>query len=532
MAKNMPAESCSTRSRCSLLAYFEVSHCSPIAAVLSAVVIPTSFVGRLPAHVLQGIRSLAAVGCVRGHERVSLRLRVAQTPAAGKPGRSSCRAFGICSRVGPAILPHYAGVPEAKGAIGLGDVWRQRDAADGRTVAPCLEQLQLGGHQRRAARPPILLPAQHPGVESADLLGGEQQEQLILLSPAYQFFHRGAEREIAGVRVIRGLDQAGYVGQAHLPRSLVLIQRGYFVVARRSWDRRHPCRLPLAGRDAGGPRAARHSRSSDRALAMTAVTTRSGAMVAALPVLGHVSLRLLEWRLSPFLQPAQCHDLHVFDVGGHCRLRRLRIVPGDGGQDVVMVADGALGAGAGAQRPLAGLAQRRIDVPDDGDYQIVVRGAGDSKVKGRVFVDPRTARGHCRFLRPQGLGHHGDFRVGRALGGEVGGLRLEHVAHFEGIHDGGTAARELIGERYQQAGIDRWADNGAVALAALDQAAGLQDAERLADGGPAHAELSGEVALGRQSRARRDLPRQDVLLELEYYLLVDARLRNRLVADW
>src|SRR5579883_1861339 len=54
---------------------------------------------------------------------------------------------------------------------------------------------------------------------------------------------------------------------------LVLFQRGCFAAGCHPWRRpagrrrRHPCRPPLAGKDAGGPRPVLQSRSLDGALA-------------------------------------------------------------------------------------------------------------------------------------------------------------------------------------------------------------------------------------------------------------------------
>ena len=83
------------------------------------------------------------------------------------------------------------------------------------------------------------------------------------------------------------------------------------------------------------------------------------------------------------------------------------------------------------------------------------------------------------------------------------------------------------------AGIgDRNEGTAAHALAKLDRAGDLQHAQRLAHGGAADVELFGEVAFGRQLVAGLELPRFDLLANLDDDLLEDApRFDGREHAD-
>ncbi len=98
-------------------------------------------------------------------------------------------------------------------------------------------------------------------------------------------------------------------------------------------------------------------------------------------------------------------------------------------------------------------------------------------------------------------------------------------------------AAQLLGETRERAEVAlelRARDERAAAapLRAHEQSLALEGAERLTHRHPADAELRGELALGRQPVARRELPVRDRLAELVADLQVGGPVPLRLRESW
>jgi hypothetical protein len=139
-------------------------------------------------------------------------------------------------------------------------------------------------------------------------------------------------------------------------------------------------------------------------------------------------------------------------------------------------------------------------------------------------MQPGATRGHNLLLRAYQIAHARDLCVGGPLRSKGSGLRLEYGANLQRIADGGATASQMLDQRYAQRSFGRSADDRATSLVALDDAAGLKNAQSLPNRGAANAKMGGKIPLRRQSIAGSDLPRQDILLQLPDNLLVEPGL--------
>ena len=143
---------------------------------------------------------------------------------------------------------------------------------------------------------------------------------------------------------------------------------------------------------------------------------------------------------------------------------------------------------------------------------------GDVGVHLRAAVGAGVGRGDGGVA----LGQPGEVGGVGAFGRQRGAARLQHVAEFEqvGLHQ--WLALQQLRPRVGAAGVGLVADEGAGAVAAHDQTALGELAERLAQRRARHAEPHGPVALGRQPLAGAVLAPQDRALQLERELVGQA----------
>jgi hypothetical protein len=205
-----------------------------------------------------------------------------------------------------------------------------------------------------------------------------------------------------------------------------------------------------------------------------------------------------------------------------------RVARGNGVEDGFVLADGGLPRAHGLEvidhpredRPVPRLPEALHRL---GQHHVVA-GVDDGQVEGAVaFVRHLVARGHLAHRADRAA--HGVHVLALAvLRGGGGGLALDHAARANDlqrapfgagavhvpIHSGRRRAVRAVEHVHARAGAD------------LHPAFHLQRNQRLAHRRPAHAQLLGQVALGGNARAHRELALADEHAQLFGNLAVEA----------
>src|SRR5204863_7120658 len=133
---------------------------------------------------------------------------------------------------------------------------------------------------------------------------------------------------------------------------------------------------------------------------------------------------------------------------------------------------------------------------DEREQHGVTRGGGNGAMKTDVVHEERLRFAQRREHAGDFFGHRREAIGETALGGESGRADLEDLARFENL-----IARETVqrGEKTQGAGAEAGGTAGDERAGALSRLGDAHRGERVqsgTDGGPADAELFGELALG------------------------------------
>ena len=212
----------------------------------------------------------------------------------------------------------------------------------------------------------------------------------------------------------------------------------------------------------------------------------------------------------------------------HRRRRRAGLVPLDGGDDAAVHGQLVLHlvADADASLPGAGacLAQRLAQTFEHQLQHAVAGGGGDRLVQVDVGGDVGLGLeglGGRRQALPRVLAG-GDVAGGGAARGQLGDLHLDELAQLEEVPDGpGVSAQGDVEEVAQRRGVDA-AHHRALAGAHLDQAAGGQRPQRLADDPRRDAVMGGQLGLGGEELAGGELTGGDALAEVAEQALGEA----------
>ena len=129
---------------------------------------------------------------------------------------------------------------------------------------------------------------------------------------------------------------------------------------------------------------------------------------------------------------------------------------------------------------------------------------GDRLMESKIFVNRAFAAGERRVDRRKRAGNAAARSDARPFGGETCRFDLDAGAQLHHLHDLRDRA-QAVGIDAERAALDIAHDEGADALAGLDQPLGPQHRNSLAHHRAAHAGRGNQLRLGRQLGARLEL---------------------------
>ena len=173
----------------------------------------------------------------------------------------------------------------------------------------------------------------------------------------------------------------------------------------------------------------------------------------------------------------------------------------------------------------------RADRLHDVAGQFVAGQAGDADVKLGVEREELVAIVESDGLFVEQVAQRGDVGLGVRLGGAAHGPALEHVAELQEVIGREVTEREVQAHQPRQRLTRGRRDDGAAGRAGtgprLDNAHGVEHAQRFAQRGPADVELITEVALVGQPIAGPQLAGDDQFFKLREHLLERPLLVHR-----
>jgi len=214
----------------------------------------------------------------------------------------------------------------------------------------------------------------------------------------------------------------------------------------------------------------------------------------------------------------------------HRGLRGLGVAPLDGAEDAAVPLERALRPPGNLQGARAALAQEVHQDVEHAKHDAVPRRQRQRVVEVRVLVDGLLAPAQLGLVALEDLAHLGDLLRGGVLRGARGQAGLDHPAHVEQLGHQLALAREHERERHHQRVRGEVAHHRAMALPRLEDAHHFQGADGVADRAAPHAQLRGQLPLGRKQVSGLQRAAADQPADLLRHLLVAAHLAHRLEA--
>ncbi len=221
---------------------------------------------------------------------------------------------------------------------------------------------------------------------------------------------------------------------------------------------------------------------------------------------------------------------NLLEVSAHRPPRGLGVAPDDGVENAFVMILTARGTAGHEKYALALLAQEIDHRIQQGGHEGILRRLGEGEVQVQVRLDKSLGVVQRVIHRVHRLVHRREVLLRGVLGGAGGDLRFQNLAHLHQVAPGfrpadfdhqtervAHGARRPVDDERPAPGLD------------LDEPLFTQRLDRLANGRATHAELLGQLTLGRQLIAHLRLPRQNSPLDLFDDLFVEPARMNRLI---